>query len=60
MLSNDETAKQRFRESAVNGRIACSKCFEIADELGLRKDGIASTLTAMDIKIVQCQLGCFR
>lgn len=60
MLLNDETAKQRFRERSVNGRITCYQCLEIADELGLRKDEIASTLTDMNIKIVQCQLGCFR
>lgn len=48
-----------FREKAVDGKIPCSHCMEIAEDMDIPKNEIASTLTDMHIKIVQCQLGCF-
>ena len=54
-----EDAWNRFREAAVDNRITCSLCFKIADEFDLDRSEIASTLTEMGIKIVNCQLGCF-
>lgn len=59
MVITDERARERFTETAVEGRISCAKCFEIADEFHLDRREIADTLTQMGIKIVHCQLGCF-
>jgi len=59
MVIKDEFVRSRFREEAVEGRIPCSRCMVIADELDLPKNEIASTLTEMHIKIISCQLGCF-
>ena len=59
MDMNDEMVKERFMSEAKDGRISCSKCIEIADELNIEKGQIASALTSMHIKIIQCQLGCF-
>jgi len=52
-------ARARFREVAVDNRIPCRKCFEIAEEFSIDKKEIASTLTEMGIKIHDCQIGCF-
>jgi len=60
MVIKDELARQRFRESSIDGKIPCARCHEIAEELSLPKNEIASTLTNMHIKIIQCQLGCFK
>ncbi len=60
MVITDATVRKRFFEVAVKGRITCSDCLDIADELGIEKREIASTLKEMGIKIVQCQLGCFQ
>jgi hypothetical protein len=60
MAIEDPDVRRRFEEGAVEGRISCDRCFEIADELGIEKSEIAETLTEMGIKIIRCQLGCFR
>jgi hypothetical protein len=59
MVIQDEIARARFRDASKDGRITCNKCMEIANELAIPTNEIASTLTDMHIKIVQCQLGCF-
>ena len=59
MVIHDETVRERFREAAVNGRISCSDCMDIADEMQIPANEVDSTLTEMHIKIIRCQLGCF-
>ncbi len=51
-------------ETAVNdnlekGRIACEKCWQIADRLGKKKMDVSSVCESMGIKITKCQLGAF-
>lgn len=59
MVIRDEIVRERFRETAMDGKITCRQCMGIAEEFGIPKDRIASTLTEMHIKIIRCQLGCF-
>jgi hypothetical protein len=59
MVIEDETVREVFRNRSVDGKISCSECFEIAQQLEIPSNEIASTLTEMHIKITQCQLGCF-
>ena len=59
MVIKDENIRERFRKRATDDRISCSQCLDLAVELGIPKNEIAAILTEMDIKIVQCQLGCF-
>lgn len=54
-----EEARKAFSKEAVGGRISCSNCFKIAERFEIDRSEIASTLTEMGIKIVNCQLGCF-
>ena len=58
-MMEDEAVRSRFRESAIGGHITCAECFRLAEEMGIPKNEIAATLTDMDIKIINCQLGCF-
>ena len=51
-------------EAAVNadlldGRIACNKCWAIADRLGKKKMDVSSVCEGLGIKVNKCQLGAF-
>lgn len=59
MVIQDETVRSRFREMSHDGKITCSVCLQLGDELGIDKKEIGATLTEMNIKIINCQLGCF-
>ena len=43
----------------ANGRIACKKCWEIAEQLGKKKMDVSSVCESMGIKVNKCQLGAF-
>ena len=43
----------------VEGRIACKKCWEIAEQLSAQKMDVASVCESMQVKINKCQLGAF-
>ena len=59
MTFTQEEIEERFRDSSVDGRITCSAALNIARDLGISTKGVAVILTEIDIKIVNCQLGCF-
>jgi hypothetical protein len=59
MVIEDKSIRDRFRERSIDGKITCSACMDIAEELKIPTNEIASTLTEMHIKIIQCKLGCF-
>ena len=59
MVIKDEIVREKFRERAVDGKISCSDCIDIAQEMQIATNEIATTLTEMHIKIIKCQLGCF-
>lgn len=51
-------------EAAINahladGRIACKKCWEIAEHLRKKKLDVSSVCEGLGIKINKCQLGAF-
>lgn len=46
-------------EKAKGGKIPCALCFKISEDLGISKREIGRILNEMNIKISQCQLGCF-
>ena len=48
-----------IKEKAKGGKIPCAVCFKIAEDLGIPKKEITKVLNEMEIKISQCQLGCF-
>jgi hypothetical protein len=51
---------QKLENAAENGRITCPQALKIAEETGLPPKRIGFFLNKLKIKIVGCQLGCFR
>ncbi len=46
-------------KNAKAGKIPCAVCFKIADDFEMPKKELTKILNEMNIKISQCQLGCF-
>jgi len=44
----------------TGGWIACSEAFTMADTLGIGAGNMGKLLNLLDIRVRQCQLGCFR
>jgi hypothetical protein len=57
MTSNE--VKARIQAAAPNGRIPCAAAFKLAEELGITRSRLGELLNELNIKISQCQLGCF-
>jgi molybdopterin-guanine dinucleotide biosynthesis protein len=57
-----ETKKiaKAVRAEAEDNRIACAKALALARRLGVSPDQVGEACNQARIKIVQCQLGCFR
>jgi hypothetical protein len=49
----------RIQAAAPNGRIPCAAAFQLAEELGLTRSRLGELCNELNIKISQCQLGCF-
>jgi len=55
----EEELKARIRVAAPEGKIPCAQAFQLAEECGLSRRRLGELLNELEIKIVQCQLGCF-
>ena len=54
-----EKLEKAVREKAKEGKLPCAMCFKIAEEFGISKKEIGEVLNDLNIRISQCQLGCF-
>jgi hypothetical protein len=52
-------AKARIQAAAPNGKIPCAAAFKLAEELGITRSQFGELLNELNVKIIQCQLGCF-
>ncbi len=52
-------AKTRIQAAAPNGKIPCATAFRLAEELGITRSRLGELLNELNVKIIQCQLGCF-
>ena len=50
---------QAVREKAEEGRLPCAVALKLAEELGIPSLEVGKAANALNIKIVQCSLGCF-
>jgi hypothetical protein len=48
-----------IKEKTKDGKVPCAMCFKIAEDFGIPKREMGKILNEMEIKISQCQLGCF-
>jgi hypothetical protein len=51
--------KAKIQAAAPHGRIPCAAAFKLAEELGLTRSRLGELCNELNIKIIQCQLGCF-
>ncbi|MCP4745091.1 MAG: hypothetical protein GY874_02965 [Desulfobacteraceae bacterium] len=51
--------KKAITRALSDGRLRCSDAWNIADELGLTRLGLANACESLKIRITQCQLGAF-
>jgi hypothetical protein len=51
--------EETILEKAKNGKLPCAVCFKIAEDFGISKKEMGKILNEMNVKIGQCQLGCF-
>jgi hypothetical protein len=52
--------KERIRQEAKGGKLACKRALELARELGCAPAEVGKAADEEGIKIAGCQLGCFR
>lgn len=58
-MTSEEELRNRITGTAVEGRIKCSQALAIARDLKVPPKQVGDTLNGMNIKIINCQLGCF-
>jgi hypothetical protein len=46
-------------EKAKDGKLPCAMCFKIAEDFKISKREMGKILNEMNVRISQCQLGCF-
>ena len=51
--------EEELEASLVNGRLPCAVAFKIARKLKVTRRQVGNTANKLNIKIVNCQLGCF-
>lgn len=56
----NDKLRSRVNESATDGRLSCSTALKIADEFNLAPREVGRAANLLKIKIVSCQLGCFK
>ena len=59
MSNDDQRLKELIKEKSKDGRISCSSCYEISEKHSYSLKKVGEMADEMDIKIVNCQLGCF-
>jgi len=48
-----------FKKSK-DGKLPCAVCFKIAEDFGISKKKMGEILNEINIRVTQCQLGCFK
>ena len=58
-MNKKKIVEERIKDSAADGKIACSQLREIAEEVDTSYKMAGRIADRLKIKIVQCELGCF-
>ncbi len=51
--------EETILEKSKDGKVPCSMCFKIAEDFGISKKEMGQVMNEINIRINQCQLGCF-
>lgn len=54
-----ENVKKRILQEAPKLRLPCARAFIIAAESGYSQAELGELCNEIEVKIIQCQLGCF-
>jgi hypothetical protein len=58
-MKDRKKLEETILEKAKEGKLPCAQCFKIAEDFGISKKEMGKVLNDMEIRISQCQLGCF-
>jgi len=58
-MKSDEELRNKISRTATEGKIKCAHALAIANELKTSPKRVGDMLNEMNIKIINCQLGCF-
>ncbi len=59
MAADEKKLEETIKASLVNGKLPCPVAFKISSDLDVSTRVIGDMANKMDIKIANCQLGCF-
>ena len=54
-----EELKAKIKAAAPEGKISCAAAMRLAEALVISRQDLVKLLNELEIKIKQCQLGCF-
>ena len=54
-----EKIRDAVRKAAIGGRLSCEKAHELGKELEVTLQEIGAVCNELNIRIKDCQLGCF-
>ncbi len=55
----EQELEERIRAHLVKGKLPCAVAFKIAAELNVPVRSVGDACNRLDIRIANCQLGCF-
>jgi len=58
-IINNMSISEILKARAVEGRISCGVARKIAEELGVSYKEVGDAANGLNIKIKNCELGCF-
>jgi hypothetical protein len=58
--ATEEKISARLKMTAERGRISCPQALALAEELRVPPSAVGRAANRLGVKIVSCQLGCFR
>jgi len=58
-MADRKRLEEVILEKSKDGKIPCAMCFKITEDFGISKREMGQILNEINIRISQCQLGCF-
>lgn len=58
-MPSDQTLINTITDSLINGKLPCKKVWEIASSFNIHKLAVSCACEALNIRIIECQLGAF-
>jgi hypothetical protein len=57
--NTDQMLENELKASLVDGRLPCAVAFEISNKLKVSRKKVGDMANSLNMKISNCQLGCF-